>query len=392
MRDSTICVHGHGFYDEKLGLFIPPIYVSTVYEQRGETLATDRGTELKYGREENPTTRFLERALAKLERGADSLAFNSGMAAISALLVHELGPGSRLLVPLEAYGSTLQLSQLLEAKMGCRVHFAWPDTSGFVEKLLEVRPHVAFVESITNPTLRVVDVVEVAKACRDVGCRLIVDNTFATPLLLKPLERGAHYVVHSLTKYLAGHNDVVGGVVVAGSADALVSPGPDGVSLWDWRRLLGSIIQPLDAFLALRGLKTLEPRFAKVSATAMAVAEFLEDHPAVSRVCYPGLPSSPYKSVADRLFERRLYGGVVSFEVKGGREKAVSVLKRLKLIRPSPSLGATESLMTYPLISASRTIPEHVRAKLGITDGLLRLSVGLEDAEDIIEDLGGALS
>lgn len=190
--------------------------------------------------------------------------------------------------------------------------------------------------------------------------------------------------VESLTKYIAGHNDVIGGCV-AGSRGTIGD-------LWEWRRKLGTIMSPFEAFLVLRGLKTLEVRFERLSRTALELAEFLEDHPAVEEVLYPGLSSSPYKSIADRIFERRLYGGVLSFKVKGGRSKALEVLRRVRIIKPAPSLGGTESLLTYPVISAAKTMPEEDRLKLGITDNLLRLSVGLEDPEDLKEDLSAALA
>jgi len=187
-----------------------------------------------------------------------------------------------------------------------------------------------------------------------------------------------------VTKYIAGHNDVVGGCV-AGPRSLLME-------LWEWRRKLGTIMHPFEAYLTLRGLKTLEVRFERQSRTAQAVAEFLSEHSKVEEVFYPGLSSSPYKRVADRIFEKRLYGGVVSFKVKGGRSEALKVLSKVGIVKAGPSLGGTESLLTYPVISAAKTIPEEERLKLGITDNLLRLSIGLEDPEDIKEDLDRALA
>jgi len=384
VRFSTKLVHGHGYYDERLGVFIPPIYQTAIFEQpdraTGETRLTDRGTDLKYSREENPTVRALERALAAIEGADDALAFSSGMGAISTAYLALLKQGSRLLVTMEGYGTTIQLAGDL-AKFGVTVVKVWPSAEAFVEEVRE--GDVVLVETVTNPTLRVVDVREVAKRCREVGATLIVDNTFASPVVFKPARLGVPVVVESLTKYIAGHNDVVGGCVA----------GPAAVvrELWEWRRKLGTIMAPLEAFLVLRGMKTLELRFERVSRTALELAEFLEDHPKVEEVLYPGLASSPYKSVADSMFERRLYGGVVSFKVRGGRSEVLSVLRRVRVIRPSPSLGGTESLLTYPVISAAKTMPEEDRLKLGITDNLLRLSVGLEDPEDLKEDLSQAL-
>ncbi len=385
VRLATKLVHGHGYFDEGTGAFIPPIYQSAMFEQpersTGQTRLSDRGTELKYSREENPTVRALERALAAVEGAEDALAFSSGMGAISTTYLALLKQGSRILVTMEGYGTTIQLATDLE-KFGVRAAKVWPSAEAFVEEVKE--GDLVLVETVTNPTLRVVDVPEVAKHCREVGATLIVDNTFATPVIFKPVRAGAAMAVESLTKYIAGHNDVIGGCV-AGSRGTIGD-------LWEWRRKLGTIMSPFEAFLVLRGLKTLEVRFERLSRTALELAEFLEDHPAVEEVLYPGLSSSPYKSIADRIFERRLYGGVLSFKVKGGRSKALEVLRRVRIIKPAPSLGGTESLLTYPVISAAKTMPEEDRLKLGITDNLLRLSVGLEDPEDLKEDLSAALA
>jgi len=385
VRDSTKIVHGHGFFEEETGAFIPPIYLSAMFEQpdrrTGETRLTDRGTELKYSREENPTVRALERALAAVEEAEDALAFSSGMGAISTLYVALLKQGSRLLVTAEGYGTTIQLAGDL-AKFGVKVVKMWPSAEAFVEAVKE--DDVVLLETITNPTLKVVDVPEVAKRCREVGATLLVDNTFATPVLYRPAADGTTLCVESLTKYIAGHNDVVGGCV-AGPRTFLAE-------LWDWRRKLGTIMHPFEAYLTLRGLKTLEVRFERQSRTAQEIAEFLSEHPRVEEVLYPGLSSSPYKRVADRIFRKRLYGGVVSFKVKGGRSEAFKVLSKVRIVKAAPSLGGTESLLTYPVISAARMIPEEERLKLGITENLLRLSVGLEDPEDLKEDLDQALS
>jgi len=384
-RFATRLVHGHGFFDEETGAFIPPIYQTAIFEQpdkrTGETRLTDRGTELKYSREENPTVRALEHALAALEEADDALAFASGMAAISTTYIALLRHGSRLIVPAEAYGTTIQLAAEL-SKFGVEVVKVWPSTEAIVEAIKA--GDTVLVETITNPTLRVMDIPEIAKTCGEEGATLIVDNTFASPVIYTPLTDGAHLAVESLTKYIAGHNDVVGGCVAG--------PTQQVRELWDWRRRMGSIMPPFEAFLVLRGLKTLEVRYERQSRTAFEIAEFLEDHPRVEEVMYPGLSSSPYKEVADRIFKRRLYGGVVSFRVKGGRSTALKVLSSIRVVKPSPSLGGTESLLTYPVISAAKTIPEEERRRLGITEDLLRLSVGLEDPEDLKEDLDAALA
>ena len=386
-RFSTKSIHGHDFYDERCGLFKVPIHQTSVYEhpdrRTGEPRKTDRGFDLKYSREENLTVRALEKILAKLEDGLDSLAFSSGMAAISAAFLSKLKSGSKILLPKECYGATQQLAQGLE-KLGVKVILARSDSEEFLEKL-EENVSLALVETITNPLVKVVDVKAVAERCRELNIPLIVDNTFATPVIYNPLKDDAWIALHSLTKYIAGHNDVIGGAIIVKDPEDL------GL-LWDWRRMLGSILSPFDAFLTIRGVATLEARFEKQSKTALELAEFLEDHPKIEEVYYPGLSSSPYKRVADTLFKKRLYGGVLSFKIKGGQREAIAVLRKVEVIKSSPSLGGVESLLTYPIWSAVKNMPEELRRELGITDNLLRLSIGLEDVEDLKEDLDAALS
>jgi cystathionine gamma-synthase len=384
VKFGTEIVSGHEFRDQ-FGSHIPPIYVSAVYEyidsEGGLAVYTDRGTYVRYGREENPMVRALERVLSKIEMGADALVFNSGMAAELALFLHFIKPGSKVIVPYEVYSTTLLLLEKLSEKMNFKLIKVWPSARSIIESYDE-NTSMIFLEVMTNPTLKVIDLLEV---CEEIGGKalVIVDNTFTTPILLKPLKHCASIVVHSLTKYIAGHNDVVGG--------ALISKTPNIFDLWDWRRITGGIIQALEAYLVLRGLKTLEVRFEKQSKTALEIAEFLSEHPRVEEVYYPGLTSSPYHSVADKLFERKLYGGVVAFKVKGGYREAVEFLKKLKVIKRAPSLGGTESLAVLPAKAGSMFIPEDARLRLGITENLVRLSIGLEDPEDLREDLDQAL-
>ena len=386
-RQSTEAIHGHGYRDRERGVFKVPIYQTAIYEYPDSVIGgprlSDRGLDLKYSREENHTVRALEKILAKLERGVDCLAFGSGMAAIAAVYISKLSAGSKLLIPLECYGTTQELAQNL-SKFGITCILARSDTDEFLERL-EDDVSLALVETITNPTIRVVDVKEIAKRCKELGIPLIVDNTFSTPILYNPLEDGAWITIHSLTKYIAGHNDVVGGAIIVGNEE-------DARTLWNWRRRLGSIMAPFDAFLTIRGVATLEARFERQSRSAMEIAEFLEDHPKITEVHYPGLSSSPHKSVADRLFKQRLYGGVLSFKVRGGQKETIEVLRSTELIKPTPSLGGVESLLTYPIWTAAKNMSSEQMKVLGISDNLLRLSVGLEDVEDLKEDLDRALS
>lgn len=388
MGDRTRCIWGHTYYDPATGAFKAPIYQTAVFEQidrnTGSARLSDRGVDLKYAREENPTVRALERALASLEIGDDALAFSSGMAAISTLLIGMLRKGDRILVCRECYSVSRQLAEEM-AKFGVECVVAGPDTDGIVEALSSARGlKMTFIEAVTNPNIRVLDVREVARACRDVGTLLVVDNTLATPVLYNPLPDGAWIVVHSATKYLAGHNDVVCGALIGRRGDIR--------ELWDWRRKLGGTASPFEAFLVLRGLTTLELRVRAQSESARAVAEFLSDHPRVEEVRYPGLPGSPYRSVADRLFKRRLYGGMLSFKLRGDGDSVLRMIRALRMIRCSPSFGGPETLITCPYWSARKALPPDELRTLDITENLLRLSIGLEDIEDIIEDLDRGLS
>mgnify|MGYP005651231925 FL=1 len=370
-----------------MGAFKPPIYQTAIYEHpdrlMGKPRLSDRGFDLKYSREENPTVRALERILARLEDGLDALAFGSGMAAISAAYLSKLKTGSRILLPKECYGATQELAENL-GKFGIECVLARSDTGEFLEKL-DRGITLALIEPITNPMIRVVDVEEIAGRCGELEIPLIVDNTFSTPILLNPLKYGAWISLHSLTKYLAGHNDVIGGAIIIEDRETLQE-------LWNWRRKLGSILSPFDAFLIIRGISTLEVRFEKQCRSALEIAEHLRDHPKVEEVYYPGLADSPYKRVADKLFRKRLYGAVLSFRVRGGQREALKLLRSVKTIKPAPSLGGVESLLTYPIWSAAKNMKPDQRKELGITENLLRLSVGLEDVEDLKEDLDRALS
>jgi cystathionine gamma-synthase len=386
-RFSTESIHGHDYYDLETGTFKVPLYLSTVFEhpdrRTGEARKSDRGFEQKYSREENPTVRAFEKVIEKLEKGSQALAFNSGMGGIAAVYLSALSAGDTLIISKESYGTTQDLALNL-AKFGVKTILAGPETEDFVEKINQ-GVSMVLVETITNPQARVVDVRSIAKRCKEVGARLVVDNTFATPLLYKPLLDGAWVTLHSVTKYIGGHNDLIGGALA-------LNDSMDLIELWEFRRRLGSIMGPFEAFLALRGISTLKVRFETQSNNALAVAEFLQGHPKVEEVYYPGLKTSPYHKTARDLFSENLYGGLLSFKVKGGKKEALEVLRKVQVIKPSPSLGGTESLLNYPITSASKTLPPRIRKELGIGDNLLRLALGLEDLEDLKEDLSQALS
>ncbi|MCD6300841.1 MAG: cystathionine gamma-synthase family protein [Staphylothermus sp.] len=383
---STKSIHGHEHKDA-YGSHIPPIYTSVVYEyidyEIGEAIVNDRGNFVRYGREENPTTRALERIVAKLEDTDDALAFNSGMSSISTLFIWWLKPGDKVIVPMEVYSSTLSLLNNLASKLGVKIVKVWPSAEAIVESI-DKETSMVFLEAMTNPTNKVIDLDYISKCIDNERILLAVDNTFTTPVILKPIKYKARLVIHSMTKYFSGHNDVVGGVI-AGRKD-------DIKTLWDWRRMLGGILQPFESYMIMRGIKTLELRFEKHSLNAKAVAEYLADHSKIEEVLYPGLPSNPYHDIAKKIFEKPLYGGVVSFKIKGSYNDAVNFMKKLKLIKRCPSLGGTESMAVLPVKAGSMFLEQEDREKLGITENLVRLSVGLEDPEDIIEDLSQALN
>lgn len=383
---STSSIHGHEHRDP-YGSHIPPIYMGVIYEYIDYELrlATfmDRGNYLRYGREENPTTRALERIVSKLENMEDALAFNSGMAAISTLLLWYLKPGDKIVVPMELYSSTFVLLDNLATKMNLKVEKVWPSAEAIAEAV-DKNTSMIFTEAMTNPTNKVIDLDYLFRNVDLEKTVLVVDNTFTTPVILKPVKYGARFVVHSMTKYFGGHNDVVGGVVTGSRRDIS--------ELWNWRRVLGGILQPFEAYMVMRGIKTLEVRFERQSNSAKAVAEYLAEHPKVEEVFYPGLSTDPHHDIARRLFEKPLFGGLLSFKIKGSYDDVLSFMKRLKIIKRSPSLGGTESLIVLPSKSASQFIESEYRQKLGITDNLVRLSVGLEDVNDIINDLAQALN
>jgi len=384
VRENTKAIHGHGM-EEAYGSVIPPIYVSAVYRFLNEdhAIKSDRGLVIKYAREENPTLRALEKVIAGLEETDDSLAFASGMAAISTTIIKYVKPSTKVVVPIEVYSTTLQLLEELSGKLKFKLIKVWPSAKSIVEAI-DRETSVVLLEVMTNPTLKVIDLRYVCNSLPSDNVVLIVDNTFTTPVLLKPAKLGSKLVIHSLTKYLAGHNDVIGGAV-AGSFDMIKE-------LWDWRRMLGTLQQPFEAYLTLRGIKTLEVRFEKMSQSALAVAEFLSEHSRIEEVMYPGLSTDPYHDIAEKLFLRKLYGAVVSFKIKGSKDETIRFLKKLKIIKPTLSLGGTESLISIASAAAAKYIPHEERLKLGITDNLLRLSVGLEDTNDLVEDLSQALT
>lgn len=349
-----------------------PIYMTVTFRNplpSGEPSLSDRGSELKYSREENPTVRELEREIAQLDRFNDCLAFNSGMAAISTLLLANYR--RKIIMNLDSYPVTLSLALELKG-MGFDVEIRKTD-----ELSDSIPPNsLVFTESLTNPLLRVPDLKALSDVCEDSSSLLVVDNTLATPVLLKPSSI-SNYSVQSTTKYLSGTNDVFGGVI----------SGNDLSELWSWRRRLGTIIDPFRAFLITRGLTTLELRVRRHSGNAMMIARWLSEHEKVDYVIYPGLETHRDHIVAKRMFGN-LFGGIISFRIGGDPSKFLLNLKR---VIPATSFGAYRSLASIPRISMASNLPGDLIERSEVDEKLVRLSVGLEDPEVLIEDLDEAL-
>ena len=375
-RFSTVCIHAGQEPDEATGAIITPIYQTSTYVQ--EELGRHKGYE--YARTQNPTRTALERNLAAIEGGTAAFAFASGMAAIGAI-ASMLKAGDHVVVTDNTYGGTFRLFERVLTKY--QVSFSYVDTSRVdeVEKAIRAETRLLFVETPTNPVMRLTDLSACAALARSRGIRLAVDNTFASPCVQRPIELGADLVMHSTTKYLNGHSDSVGGVVVAVSNEDV-----------EWLRFIqnaaGAILGPMDAWLVLRGTKTLAVRMAQHNANGQALAEFLAGHPRVKRVLYPGLPDHPQHALAKR--QMRGFGGMLTFDM-GTFEAARDVCNRVRLISLAESLGGVETLISHPASMTHASVPAERRAAIGLTDSLVRISTGIEDPADLIADLDQAL-
>jgi len=339
-----------------------------------------------YPRYGSPTVAALEEAVATLEGGEAAVATASGMAAVYlALLSAGVGPGERVVAAHDVYGATYALLASFLRGQGVETRFVdVADLDAVRAAVREARPRLVLVETVSNPLLKVADLPALAEIAHEVGALFAVDSSFATPYLVQPLRLGADYCIHSATKYLGGHGDVMGGAVVA-SAERCAQ-------MRELLKLTGGTLGPTEAWLVLRGLKTLPLRMRQHSANAMEVAQWLARRPEVARVNYPGLPSHPQHTVAARLFRPGLFGGMISFELAGaGRVEVFRFMEALRLCLPATTLGDVYSLVLYPAMSSHRAVPAEERARIGIGDGLVRLSVGIEEAEDIISDLSQAL-
>jgi cystathionine beta-lyase/cystathionine gamma-synthase len=376
-RFSTICIHAGQEPDPSTGAIITPIYQTSTYVQDG---LGQPHAGFEYGRTQNPTRMALERNIAAIEAGTAAFAFASGMAAIDAVLTR-LESGDHVVVSDNTYGGTFRLFERVRRKSG--LDFTYVDTSRpeLVGPALTPKTKYLFIESPTNPMLQITDIAAVSEIAHQKNVRVVVDNTFASPYIQQPLTLGADIVLHSTTKFLNGHSDSVGGVVILKHADDV-----------EWMKFVqnaaGAILGPMDSWLVLRGTKTLTVRMERTNANAQVLAEFLAGHPKVTRTIYPGLASHPHHALAAR--QMRGFGGLISFDV-GSLEAARAVLNRLKLMALAESLGGVETLISHPAIMTHASVPPDRRARLGITDGLIRISVGIEDVEDLRADLEQAL-
>jgi cystathionine beta-lyase/cystathionine gamma-synthase len=375
-RFSTQCIHAGQVPDPTTGAIITPIYQTSTYVQEG--LGQHKGFE--YGRTQNPTRMALEANLAAIEGGVAGFAFASGMAAIDAILTR-LESGDHLVVSDNTYGGTFRLFERVRRKFG--LDFTYVDTSqlDLIEPAITPRTKYLFLETPTNPMLRITDLAAASEIAHRHAVRVIVDNTFASPYIQRPLELGCDIVTHSTTKFLNGHSDSVGGIVVVKHQDDV-----------EWMQFVqnaaGAILGPMDSWLVLRGTKTLPIRMERTNDNAMAIAEYLKGHERLSSVIYPGLKDHPHHALAKK--QMRGFGGLITFDV-GSLERARAVLPRFRLMSLAESLGGVETLISHPAVMTHASVPPDRRAAIGITDGMIRISVGIEDAEDLKEDLAQAL-
>lgn len=379
------CVHsGIGEYEH--GPVVPPIYQTSTFKfesaQHGGSLFKGEQKGYIYTRMLNPTIEAMEDAIAALENGHKALGCGSGMAAVHTVFSALLSAGDHVVCSEAVYGPTVTLLKTVFSKFGVETTFVDASNLDAIKSAIKPNTKVVYIETPGNPTLAIADLVESAKIAHNANAQLVVDNTFMSPALQKPLDLGADVVLHSLTKFLNGHADVVGGIVVVKDEEAYKH----------FRRILnqtGGVIDPFNSFLVHRGLKTLAIRMERHCASAQKVAEWLEAHPKIEWVRYPGLKSHPQYEIAKR--QHRAQGGMITFEVKGGFAAGETLMNSVKLSQLAVSLGGVESLIQHPASMTHASMGKEIREEAGITDGLVRFSVGIENVEDIIADLEQAL-
>ncbi len=377
-RFDTLAIHAGQTPDPTTDAIMTPVYLTSTYVQDGP--GEHKGFE--YSRTQNPTRFALQDCLAALEGGKFGAVFASGLAANDCIL-HALSSGDHVVCSDDLYGGTYRIFDKVFRQLG--IEFTYVDTTRADAVREAIRPgktRLVWVETPTNPMLKLADLPAIAAICKQAGVISVCDNTFMSPYFQRPLEHGIDVVVHSMTKYLNGHSDVVGGCVVTND-EAFAK------ALYFRQNAIGGVLGPLDSFLVLRGLKTLHVRMERHAKNAARIASFLAEHPKVEKVTWPGLPSHPQHELAKK--QMKGFGGMMTFVIKGGLPAARTFLKRVKIFACAESLGGVESLIEHPAIMTHASVPEETRAKLGISDGLIRLSVGIEDAEDLVDDLSQAL-
>ncbi len=379
MKFNTKAIHGGQHHDPSTGAVMPPVYQTSTFVQTspGQPIG-----DYEYSRASNPTRTALEHALASIENGNRALAFSSGLAATDCIL-RSFKAGDEVIAMDDLYGGTYRMFTRIYKDSGIKFHFVDMNDLEKFQSLINGNTKMVWVETPTNPLMKLADIQEIAKITKSKNILFAVDNTFATPYLQKPLDLGADIVMHSATKYLGGHSDVIAGALI-------VKDGVLGEQLHFQQFATGATLGPMDSFLVLRGIKTLHLRMQRHCENGQKIAEFLDNHPKIKTVYYSGLASHPFHEIAKKQMSG--FGGMVSFTfVSGKKEEAITFLEKLKVFTLAESLGGVESLANHPALMTHASIPEEKRKEIGITDDLVRLSVGVEDIEDLIADLEQAL-
>ena len=378
MKFNTKTIHGGQEHDKAYGAVMPPIYQTSTYAQT--TPGGHKGYE--YSRTHNPTRNALENGLASIENGKHGLAFGSGLAAIDAIM-KLLKPGDEVISTNDLYGGSYRLFTKIYEDFGIKFHFTGMENVSNIENYVNSNTKLIWLETPTNPMMSIVDIEAVSKIAKAHSILLAVDNTFATPYLQRPLDLGADIVMHSATKYLGGHSDVVMGALIVKNDDL-------AEKLYFIQNASGAICGPMDSFLVLRGIKTLHIRMQRHCENGKVVAEYLANHPKVEKVYWPGFENHPNHEIAKKQMDD--FGGMISFIPKGSSyEDAIKIVEKLKIFTLAESLGGVESLAGHPASMTHASIPKVERERSGVVDSLIRLSVGIEDAEDLINDLTKAI-
>ena len=384
MKKGTLCVHDEG--EDIFGSIVTPIHLTSTYklndEKYGKIMEGKNREAYVYTRWRNPTIKALEEKMAMLEKGEDSVAFSSGMAAIATTFLTFLKKGDELLTTMDIYGGTFSFIQNELTKHGVEIKYVDCTSLNEISEAISTKTKMVFFESITNPLLKVVDVPEVAKIAHEKNCLLVMDATFSTPINQNPLLQGADIVIHSASKYIGGHSDLIGGVVV--SSKKICG------EIWKRMTRYGGCMDPQQAYRILRSIKTLHLRVERHNENAFEIAKFLEGLDGIKKVIYPGLPSHRQHELAKKILNG--FGGMVTFVLDGDNKDGIAFMRKLKICKEAPSLGGVETLVSMPFNTSHSYLSNEERKKMGIEERMIRLSVGIEDVDDLKEDIESALS